>query len=394
MKAQRRLGLAMSWPRITSAFLLDVAVLVLASHLPIAWWVGVAGAAVVTIAAVLTYRGILPISALAGWVWDWSSSPEAALVAGGIPAIDHRRRFGRNVVGMYEYQGQLVAAIAVDEPEDAPAGRHHSQTESSPTLPMAAVAAALRQFDICLDAIDIVSVRKRHASEAADPSAPPTVDDRPAGIEHGTWLLLRMNPQHNVAAVAARDSLASTLAAAVERLADDLSGRRLTVRPLTAVDLTEVGAAVLAGLEPTWSRPGWRRLKHFDGYATSFWVSPRYVTSETLDWLWLHDTDATVVTIRLTASAGRVEVSAWVRYHSRERLGKDARAGLNPLIGRQLEAVRASLPAPVTRPPLVVPARALREDEQLAVRVGPSVVGAAPQHSIRPAKESDELWSA
>jgi hypothetical protein len=54
----------------------------------------------------------------------------------------------------------------------------------------------------------------------------------------------------------------------------------------------------------------------------------------------------------------------------------------------------AFLLAPVTRPPLVVPARALREDEQLAVRVGPSLVGAAPQHSMRPAKESDELWSA
>jgi hypothetical protein len=34
MKAQHRLGLALSWPRITSAFLTDVAVLVLASHLP------------------------------------------------------------------------------------------------------------------------------------------------------------------------------------------------------------------------------------------------------------------------------------------------------------------------------------------------------------------------
>jgi hypothetical protein len=30
MKAQRRLGLALSWPWITSAFLVDVAVLVLA----------------------------------------------------------------------------------------------------------------------------------------------------------------------------------------------------------------------------------------------------------------------------------------------------------------------------------------------------------------------------
>jgi hypothetical protein len=40
------------------------------------------------------------------------------------------------------------------------------------------------------------------------PRAPHT--DRPTGSEHGTWLLLRMDPQHNVAAVAARDSVAST----------------------------------------------------------------------------------------------------------------------------------------------------------------------------------------
>jgi hypothetical protein len=33
-KAQRRLGLVLSWPWLTAVFLVDVAVLVLASHLP------------------------------------------------------------------------------------------------------------------------------------------------------------------------------------------------------------------------------------------------------------------------------------------------------------------------------------------------------------------------
>jgi type VII secretion protein EccE len=406
MKAEPALGLALSWPRITAAFLLDVAVLALASHFPraphtVAWWVGVAVAAVVTITMVLGYRRITVASALARWVWDVSAhtsdtspDPEATLSPGCAPAIDHRRRFGRDVVGVREYQGQLVAAIAVDDPADAPSGRHQSQTVSPATLPVAAVAAALGQFDVRLDAIDIVSVRKRHVSEAADPSARPTVDDRPAGIEHGMWLVVRMDPQHNVAAVAARDSVASTLAAAVERLAGDLNAQRLTARPLTADELAEVDTAVAAGLQPASTRPGWRHLKHFDGYATSFWVSPRDITSETLDRLWLHDTDATVVTIRLTAAAGRAEVSAWVRYHSEKRLGKDVWAGLNRLTGRQLAAVRASLPAPATRPPLVVPARVLRDDEQLAVRVDPTEVDAAPQHSMRPAEESDDAQPA
>ena len=72
MKAQRRLGLTLSWSRITSVFLFDVAVLVVARHFPrvpqtVAWSVGVAVAAVVTIAAVLAYRRITLGSALARW---------------------------------------------------------------------------------------------------------------------------------------------------------------------------------------------------------------------------------------------------------------------------------------------------------------------------------------
>ena len=34
MKAQREYGLALSWPRVTAVFLIDVALLVIASHLP------------------------------------------------------------------------------------------------------------------------------------------------------------------------------------------------------------------------------------------------------------------------------------------------------------------------------------------------------------------------
>ncbi|EUA35441.1 ESX-5 secretion system EccE5 domain protein [Mycobacterium xenopi 3993] len=48
MRAQRRFGLDLSWPRLTGVFLIDVAVLALVSHLPdawqanhIAWWTGV-----------------------------------------------------------------------------------------------------------------------------------------------------------------------------------------------------------------------------------------------------------------------------------------------------------------------------------------------------------------
>jgi hypothetical protein len=63
---------------------------------------------------------------------------------------------------------------------------------------------------------------------------------------------------------------------------------------------------------------------------------------------------------------------------------------VNRLTGRQLAAVRASLPSPAKRPPLVVPTRTLREDEQLTLRVGPTEADAAPQHSMRAAEASDD----
>jgi type VII secretion protein EccE len=182
-----------------------------------------------------------------------------------------------------------------------------------------------------------------------------------------------MNPQRNVAAVATRDSLASTLVAATERLAQDLDGQSCAARPLSAEELAEVDSAVLADLEPTFSRPGWRHLKHFNGLVTSFWVTPADISSETLEQLWAaesHEVSTAVLTVRLVTEAGRPRLSAWVRYHSDARLSREVSGGLNRLTGRQLAAVRASLPAPTTRPLLVLPSRDLRDQDELVLPVG------------------------
>jgi type VII secretion protein EccE len=389
MKAQRKFGLALSWPRVTVVFLIDIVILVLASHSPeswqanhhVAWWIGVGIAVVVTLLSLVTYHGLTVASGLPAWLWDWSADPGSALAAGCTPAIDHQRRFGRDTVGVREHRGQLVTAIAVHDREEDPSGRHRHRTSSEAALPVAAVAEGLRQFDMHLDAIDIVSVKLRRGGNAAEltaledwgPEEWDVVSDRPAFYQRRTWLVLRMNPQRNVAAVVARDSLASTLVAATERLAQDLDGQSCAARPLTADELAQVDSAVLADLEPNWRRPGWRYLKHFNGFTTSFWVSPSDIDSEMLDELWPPDNAdiaATVMTVRLTTSDGRPQLSAWVRYHSESRLPKEVSAGLNRLTGRQLAAVRASLPAPTTRPLLVVPSRELRDHDEVVLSIG------------------------
>ena len=395
MKAQRSFGLSFTWPRVTGVFLLDIAILIVASHCPDSWqgqyhiafWVGVGLAVLVTVLSLVSYHGITLISGFAAWLWDWSADPGATLAAGCTPALDYQRRFGRDKVGVREYEGRLVTVIAVDDGDDDPSGRHRHRTTAA-TLPVQAVADGVRQFDIHLDDIDIVSVKVRRGGNAAElskledwgPEEWGLVGDQPTSFVRRTWVILRMNPQRNVAAVACRDSLASTFVAATERLAQDLDGQCCAARPLTADELAEVDAAVLADLEPTWSRPGWRFLKHFNGFATSFWLTPSDITTESLDEL-VHtdnpDVGATVVTIRLTTQGGRPQLSAWVRYHSGSRLPKEVWAGLNRLTGRQLAAVRASLPAPTTRPLLVVPSRELHDEDELVLAVDHAREGAA-----------------
>jgi type VII secretion protein EccE len=395
MKAQRRFGLSFSWPRVTGVFLIDMAILIVGSHCPDSWqgqyriafWVGVGLAALVTVLSLVSYHGITLISGFAAWLWDWSADPGATLAAGCTPALDYQRRFGRDKVGVREYEGRLVTVIAVDDGEDDPSVRHRHRTTAA-TLPVQAVADGVRQFDIHLDDIDIVSVKVRRGGNAAElsklenwgPEEWGLVGDQPTSFVRRTWVILRMNPQRNVAAVACRDSLASTFVAATERLVQDLDGQCCAARPLTADELAEVDAAVLADLEPTWSRPGWRFLKHFNGFATSFWLTPSDITTESLDNL-VHtdnpDVGATVVTIRLTTQGGRPQLSAWVRYHSGSRLPKEVWAGLNRLTGRQLAAVRASLPAPTTHPLLVVPSRELHDEDELVLALDHAREGAA-----------------
>ena len=379
MKAQREYGLALSWPRVTVVFLIDVALLVIASHCPASWqkghaafWVGVALAVLVTIVALVTNGGVPIASAPIARVRNWYADPEA-LTVGCTPAIDHRRRFSRETVGVREHDGQLVGVIEVDGAVETPSGRHRHRDALPATMPLEAVIEALRQFDVRLDSVDIVSVGTRQASRgvksAVQDDFGPAGDRRPLESRN-TWLVLRMDPLHNVQAVAARDSVASTLAAATERLAQHLDGRSCSARPLTADEIVNVDDAVLAGLQPAHIRPYWRYLKTPDGFVTSFWVSPSDITSETLQELWLTDADITVMTIRLIADGREADVAVWVRYHSDKRLRKETFNGLNRLTGRQLGAVASSIPAPSSRRPLPMPSRILDDGEGILVPVG------------------------
>lgn len=373
MKAQYALGLNLSWLRVTTVFLIDVGILVLAGRWPgdpkiadYVWWSGVGVAALIGIIALVTYRRVPLSTRWAAWVADQFTDPEAALERGRTPAIDHHRRFGREPVGVREHEGRLVTAIAVSGRPIPASGRHRRDTDT--LLPIERLAAGLRQFDVRLDSIDVVSVGTRDEPRAADEV---DIEEDPSMPDsRRTWIVLRMDPQHNVNAVATRDSLAATMAAATERLAEDIDSRQLSAQVVRADEFDDIDEAVLAGLEAAQLRHRLFRARP-PGHIGNFWVSPPDITPENLEHLWYPETDATVVTVRLARGGGRTaEISVLVRYHSAEPLSRNVRAALNRFVGRrQLDAVCASLPAPSALRRLVVPGRNLLDGEHLPVSV-------------------------
>lgn len=391
MKAQHSFGLNLSWLRVTTVFLIDLAILRLAGHWPTelgsparAWWPGVGVAVVVTAAALITHRRVPLTSIVLARVLDRFANPATFLNEGCTPGFDHRRRYSHDVVGLREHRGQLVTVIAV-APPPAASGRHARRHQPLGALPAGLAAAALRQFDVRLDGIDIVSVRTCDttcdATSDGDTDTGPAEDEQAPAVPdtagpRDTWLILRMDPMRNAEAVAVRDSVAATLAAATERLAQTLQERHIVTRVLPAEEFGQVDATVLAGLQPTRIRRRRRRLKqkHRKGprqYAATFWMSPRDITTANLEQLWQRAADTTAVTVRLTAQHNHTDVSVLVRYHTGSRLRRNMWAGLNRLNGRQLTALRTSLPTPMRRT-LAVPARQLDDHEPLQVPLGPT----------------------
>ncbi|ORV40175.1 type VII secretion protein EccE [Mycolicibacter engbaekii] len=373
MKAQRALGLNLSWLRLTVVFLIDVGILVLAGRWPgdptvadYLWWTGVGVAVVVAIIALLTYRNV-PISAMWGaWLVDQFVDPERALHRGRTAAFDHQRRFGRESVGVREHEGRLVTVIAVGGRASSATGRHGRVSDA--TLPVERLAAGLRQFDVRLDSIDVISVGTRQ--DPRDPEDPDVEENPSMPDRRRTWVVLRMDPAHNVNAVAARDSLAATLAAATERLATEIDGRQLSAQVLHADEFDAVDEAVLADLQATQLRHRLFRAKP-EGRVTNFWVTPSDINPENLEHLWYPEAAATVVTVRLCRSGGRsTQICVLARYHTADKPGRSVRSALNRFVGRrQIEAVWASLPVPNAHRRIAVPGRELQDGEQLPVSV-------------------------
>lgn len=381
MRPTFAIGLALGWRRVTAVFVAVVAVLWVGTlfygraALPVA--ASVAGLAATL--AVLTWRGATLTSLVARWASRYRRGRKW-LTTAVAPAGEHELQWTQTSAAIRSAGRDLVAVVAVDGPSHIPSVLDHHRVQSAATLPVGVIADALRQFDVTLSGIDILSVGRRRAAKthhhyAATYSS--IVGDHPAVGRRRTWCVLRMNSLDNVKAVACRQSVAATLAACAQRLAVELSARHCPARVVDAAELADIDELLTAGVGEQ-ARPRWGGVRNESGYLTGYWVSPRDISTATLDRLWAPDSDSTATAIQLRpARGGATTIGVLVRYGTGGPLREPPLTGLNPLSGRHDLAVRASMAdAPV--PAVTAPHRVLKSDEELRAPIGSSgvIVGA------------------
>lgn len=380
MRAMFPAGLTLRWNRMLTAFVLAVVIAWAGTRLLRGPWslVAVAAVALLMLSVVLvTWRGA-PLSTL---LWGRIRRRRVDVTAKA-ESSDHRLRWTTTSAAIRADGYDLVAVVAVDGPSHAPSVLDHHQVKSAATLPVNVVADALRQFDVKLSGIDIVSAGHRRAPASHhhhSDTYTTIVGDHSAVGQRRTWCVLRLNTFDNAAAVASRDSVAATLSACAQRLVTELIAHRCPARVVSGAELDDADAALLTGIDSQ-VQSGWGGLSTPVGTLASYSLTPAEISSATLDRLWSPDTDATATTVQLRrASMGEVRIGAMVRYVTAGPQHRAPLTGLNPLSGRHDLGLLSGLIHPAV-PPVLAPQRPLVDDEDLRAPIGATgiIVGTLP----------------
>lgn len=249
----------------------------------------------------------------------------------------------------------LLSLIKIEANPQAMTVLEPGVTVSGDVVPVQALVELLRQFDITVDSIDVISQGSRslgHTDVAAVYDA--VLGPLPAIAHRSVWIAVRFDPSLCADAVrrrgGGRDGLLRTAATATRRVANRLTeeGLRPTILPAsgmaTAASHLADGVNV-ATVQETWDdcREGRFRLRSFAVYAEmmttaglgSLWTVPSYSTTVTLS-------------LRNADEPALISARAIVRFDG-EAPPDGTRTPLNGLArlpGEQYNALAASLPIP------------------------------------------------
>lgn len=242
----------------------------------------------------------------------------------------------------------LVTVVRIDTPAPTLSFLDPRGCSGGPSVPLAALADCVKQFDIALESIDVISHGIRtHGTGTVAQVYRRTLGPLPATAYRSVLVVLRLDPTHCPDAVARRgggsEGALRTAIVATRRVANRIAERGLSVSILTAAQITSATTQLAHGADTGDVREDWDVVTTDRLRMRSFAIEPHHLDTA-LGSVWAVPSLSTTLTLRLTSTATEaISLRALVRFNT---LNDDVPTvdGLRELVGRQRAALAASLP--------------------------------------------------
>ncbi|MCP9271570.1 type VII secretion protein EccE [Mycolicibacterium arenosum] len=231
-------------------------------------------------------------------------------------------------------------------------------TVSGETVPVQLVADCLRQYDVSLASVDVISHGARsHGGSRIAAVYDAVLGPLPAIAERTVWIVVRFDPSRCANAVrrrgGGRDGILRAAATATRRVASRLVEAGLRPRILTSVEIGHAVNQLSDGLGLRNVTENWATCSAGRFQLRSYLLPPALLTTEGLAGLWTVPSYSTTLTVSLRPddAGDAVQIRGLARFDTRG--SRDVALGdLDPLVGQQFSALTASLPLPPPNHPV------------------------------------------
>lgn len=252
----------------------------------------------------------------------------------------------------------LLSLLKIDENPQAMTVLEPGMTVSGEMLSIQLIADCLRQFDITLDSIDVISQGAR--SHGHSPIAwvyDAVLGPLPAIASRSVWVALRFDPSLCADAVrrrgGGREGVLRTAGTATRRVANRLIEAGLRPRMMTSSEIAQATNQLSDGINLRSVDEAWLTCKQGHFQLRTFLVNSTMLTTTGVGLLWTIPSYSTTVCISLRRDEKHdlVEIRGLARFDSygssQIRLN-----GLEDLPGQQFSALVTTLPMPQPKRPV------------------------------------------
>ncbi len=317
-------------------------------------WYGAAFGAAIALVFLVRFRGMT----LPQWATLWadyiSGRRNRSRSSSLVEPFDAEMSDGSQIG--FRWDGNtLLSLLRIEENPQAMTVLQPGTTVSGEMLSIQSVADCLRQFDIALDSIDVISQGARshgHSPIAAIYDA--VLGPLPAIAQRNVWVALRFDPSLCADAVrrrgGGREGVFRTAATAAQRVANRLVEAGLRPRVMTSREIAEATNQLSDGVSPRHVDETWLACKQGHFHLQSFLITPTMLTTAGLGLLWTIPSYSTTlcISLRRDENDDLIKIRGLARFdsHGRRTIQLD---GLKDLPGQQYSALISTLPVPAPK---------------------------------------------